>query len=279
MDHRSLRSLKSAIALSNIGAKLLERRQPCSALSTIQDALMLVRAALPENSELLLPAEVERLASQALLKASKAVAQSYQSKPDVPDGFSTPPHNHEPPSIVHVLEDSESPEIALWASSQGILASDSPGEAYRPIFALHMEDWCYAQEESTASLDLEIVAIMFNMASALRSLPVATFDPKQQHPREHLRDAFQLLQRAYTILGRRFVDWEACWSNETQTSRLLTLSMMVVQSLVALCPDVGVPLEERESLVQQLLHVYRAYAILVKSPCWGLQQYHSAAAA
>lgn len=265
MDSPSLRSLKSAVALSNMGAKLLERRRTCSAESTLKDALFLVRAALPENAKVFSP-ELDGRMSLALQKASKAVAQS-----SIEDALTARQQRQEA-SIAHVLPDSESPVVAILASSQVLLWSQKEDEAHLPVFVFHMEERFYA-EESLLSLDLEVATILFNLAAALRS------KASVKNTKQHLREAFHLLKLTYTILSRNFADLGAQKDDKIWTSRVLLLSSMVIQNLVILCKDFGIAPADRDRLCQQLYQLHQTYAVLAKNPCWRIQQHNFAPAA
>ena len=275
-----LQSLKSAIALSNMGTKLLERRKPCSAVCVIKDALFFIRACLSENSKYLASDELDRLTSEAILKASKAVAQSYINEPlSMPDDCSST-NPRQRALFVHIVSDTESPMTAIIASSQGIATSYQKNEVPSPIIAFHMADRC-PTEEYLDSMDFEAATVLFNLASALRCVPVTDLpNGEQELSRKHLCESFRVLHLAYSILRRRSADVNACWIDEGQTTRLFALSTMVVQSLLALCPVIGVSLVDQEFLVQQLQQIYRAYAhLLEQSPWWQIKQHDSAPAA
>jgi len=227
----------------------------------------LVRAALPENSKAFLP-ELDGRASRALQKASKAVAQS-----SIEDGLTTRQLQQEAANV-HVLLDSESPAIAILASSQIHLRSQQNADgAHFPVFAFHMEDRFYT-EESLLYLDLEVATILFNLAAALRS------KANTKNTKQHLREAFQLLKLAYTILSRKFADLAAHKDDDVWTNRVLLLSSMVIQNLIILCcPDFGIAPADRDCLCQQLVHLHQTYAVLAKNPCWKILQHNSAPAA
>jgi len=264
MDSQGLQALKAAISLSNMGVKLLERSRPHDAVATMKEALFLIRTASPQNAKMASNGLEARI-TDSLQKASKCVAESYRV-------FDCNTIMCQAPSAtIRVFLDSESPMAATEAASYYKNITRSL------IFAIRIDDRLYT-EESLLSMDveLEVATILSNLAAALRSFSTTKMC---NNPEDRLEEAFQLLQLAHSILARKLPYLEVNKNDEIGTSRLLMVSMLVVQNLFMLCTELELPRVHRDNLWRQLCYLHQTYIALSGHPCWGLERNNAAPAA
>jgi hypothetical protein len=230
----SIRPYQAAVALSNMGVTLLERRSYADAVITIRDALFLIRAfADPERfTNEALPTDED--IQYVIHRATNCLL--YHS---IPDNNSTTTTNLK----LKIVSDHQSSVLDIFSAvneaDMYLVRIDdtiNPIEDYASAFTIH----------SKAS------AILLNYGTACQCLHLAQRDAINGNMNvteggdvEILEEAMLFLKISYRILLRqmepimRFLDSKNLIVAEMEVTRTLNLTALVLQTLINVCYKLG----------------------------------------